>query len=703
MREVSLHTIHRIRRVWVRTRLLSLALYACAIAMPAVAVLAAFTGQAYWPSIVFFTAALLALLARDKSWRATDRDVAGLLNERYPELQESAELLLKTSHDNLLETLQVERTANALQQIRRPSLPNRWLAPLLFALGSLVVSVALFVFLHSSVVNQNRSDRTEQSAHDTPLPTGMESAMVKIVPPSYTGKPSRSQTSLNLEVEAGAEVVWKFRLSRPAKIVRFVYNDSLTVLLKSNEAHDSWEAVQTLNHAGFYQVQIDSVVSELYRIEVKPDQPPVISVTSPKLNTVIEYGEPEKINVVAHVSDDYGIRNAIIQATVAKGSGEAVSFKTQELSFGVSFAASSPQYDLQKPIALRSLGMEPGDELYFYLTATDNHGQEKRSDIYIVTITDTAKLMSLDGLLNGVNLKPDYFRSQRQIILDAEQLLRDKDTALLENFNNRSNNLGVDQKLLRLRYGKFLGEESSSNEDVSGDALGDPANFGNAESILDAFTDKHDNAEDATFLDPETKKQLKAVLTEMWSAELQLRLFKPKEALPFAYKALRLLKDLQQKSRAYVAKTSVKTPPIKMEKRLTGKLDKIIEPNTHATLTPAADKMEELRNALSILERLKKNQLVNERDRQVLRLASAQLNERAVKEPSVFLAAFESMKKLFAALSSGKTTGDNEIVIVQRALQKMASTPEQRPSRTGRTGGGLQDAYFRNLQKNKNG
>jgi hypothetical protein len=52
----------------------------------------------------------------------------------------------------------------------------------------------------------------------------------------------------------------------------------------------------------------------------------------------------------------------------------------------------------------------------------------------------------------------------------------------------------------------------------------------------------------------------------MWSAELRLRTYKAEEALPFEYKALRLLKDLQQKSRVYVAKTAFKAPQIKGRK-----------------------------------------------------------------------------------------------------------------------------------------
>ncbi len=228
--------------------------------------------------------------------------------------------------------------------------------------------------------------------------------------------------------------------------------------------------------------------------------------------------------------------------------------------------------------------MEPGDELYFYIQAQDNLSQQSRTDVYIVAIQDTAQLLSMDGLISGVNVKPEYFRSERQIIMDSENLLRDRDRISKESFNNRSNDIGSDQKLLRLRYGKFLGEEAESDIDPKADendAVADPKNYGNAAVVLDKYTDKHDNAEDAQFFDPGVKAQLKATLTEMWKAELQLRLNNPQVALPFEYKALRLLKDLQQKSRMYVAKTAYNPAPLKMEKRLTGDLDKIIQPTDH--------------------------------------------------------------------------------------------------------------------------
>jgi hypothetical protein len=702
MREQALHMINSIHRKWRATRFVSHVLLAVAVILPPVFVVWHYTGQVVWPATVFFIVAATVVSVLDRPWRITDKEVARFLNSAYPLLEESCELLLRErSSLNLLEQLQAAKTAEALLEIEPPVLYKGLYRPLLGIVFSVLFCGLVWLAIGLFNTGNRPSPINAIPGARVSMPVGVSDIMIRIIPPSYTHKPARRQQAMNLETEEGAAVQWTIKLQRPANEVTFIYNDSLVVVLKSDASKINWTTDKKIEHAGFYQMKIDTVVSELYRIEVKTDQPPLISISSPKPNTMIEYGEPERVNILANVSDDYGVKDVVINATVARGSGEGVTFKAQKISFGVSFSEQRLQYALQKMIGLRALGMEPGDELYFYLSATDNHEQEKRSDIYIVTIIDTAKLMGLEGLLNGVNLKPDYFRSQRQIILDAEQLLRDRDTTSQENFNNRSNNLGIDQKLLRLRYGKFLGEEATSNESIAGADLGAAADFGNAGVILDAFTDHHDNAEDATFLDPETKKQLKATLTEMWNAELQLRLFKPREALPYAYKALRLLKDLQQKSRVYVAKTNIKTAPIKLEKRLTGKLEKIIEPITSNRITPAEDVAAGIRNALPVLETLKKENIADEKSIQLLRLAAAQLNNYAAKEPALYLGGLESMKKIITAVQNKKYLSPADIFTVEKALQKMAGAPALLPSKK-RTlpGWSLQDAYFRNLQKN---
>ncbi len=428
---------------------------------------------------------------------------------------------------------------------------------------------------------------------------------------------------------------------------------------------------------------------------------PIISISSPKPNTIIDFGQPTKVGLALKITDDYGILNASINATIASGSGEGVRFKEQVIPFATSFYQHLPSYQLQQIIDLKKLQMQPGDELYFYIKALDNYNHQTRSDIYIVTLPDTTQLMSIEGLANNINFKPELFRSERQIIIDAEQLLRDKDTLAIENFNNRSNNLAVDQKLLRLRYGKFLGEEDESDIGLEDAESLDASEFGDGTKMIEAVTDNHDMAEDATFLDAETKKRLKAVLNEMWSAELRLRTFKPQEALPFAYKALRLLKDLQQQSRAYVAKTSFKTTPLKPEKRLSADLTKIFPPLTQQQIAIKQSDDLVIKAAIEVLDNLKNNSQIQSTKITVLSQAAQQLSAKSTIQPTIYLRAFEAIKKVIQAAQKKQVQQNlSDIIIIQNALQKILVQPLATPQKHKQSiNKNLSNQYFINLYK----
>jgi hypothetical protein len=424
---------------------------------------------------------------------------------------------------------------------------------------------------------------------------------------------------------------------------------------------------------------------------------PVIRIKTPKQYTHIDAGEAPRVTISSTITDDYGISNAQIFATIAKGSGESVKFKDTTFSFNASFGQHTKQYNLQRTIDLPKLNMEPGDELYFYIQAQDTHQQRTRTDVLIVSIQDTAQLLSMDGLVAAANIKPEYFRSQRQIILDTEKLLKEKDTISVTAFKTRSNDIATDQKMLRLRYGKFLGdEEEGSHEEDEHDELGKAENFGDAKMVMDAFTDKHDNAEDATFLEPKVKAQLKATLNEMWKAELRLRLYKPQESLPFEYKALRLLKDLQQKSRSYVAKTSYNPPPLKPEKRLSGDLSKIGQPVNQLTLKAAADKFITLKNAAAILEQ-SKHQALTAADKRTLQMAGQQLAVQASAQPGIYLKAVSALRRIIA---DNATVKSNDRLIVEKAFQKTLPVSKTIPSTAATNADmGLAQRYYKNLNR----
>ena len=204
----------------------------------------------------------------------------------------------------------------------------------------------------------------------------------------------------------------------------------------------------------------------------------------------------------------------------------------------------------------------------------------------------TNNVVQMEGGL-GVDLMPDYFRSQRQIIIETEKLIADRAAGRIatQDFKSLSNELGYDQKALRIKYGALLGledEEASAvpaemapeatveayfqheeNEEFRDDShehgeldhdheeegtvfsrmLDDAYNQGHdhdhadenplaEEDPLSAYMHAHDDSEEATFYAEGLKAKLRYALDQMWDAELYLRLYSPAESLPYKYDSL---------------------------------------------------------------------------------------------------------------------------------------------------------------------
>ncbi|MDB5232376.1 MAG: hypothetical protein JWN76_3181, partial [Chitinophagaceae bacterium] len=566
MRDTGIHIIAALKRKWITLAILKEILIAASLIMIISAILYYFihTNIALL-SGVSVVAILVAVFIR-KPWNIDDVEIVKFLDRAYPQLEESSGLLLSQPiFQTRLQELQFERTREKLHQLNI-RLPYRQIknAASIFA-GAIIFTFLLSVIPVKRILHAKNPGQQPKLKQEIKLP-GVDKLQLTIIPPAYTGKGKRLQEQFNIECEEDAILNWAITTTSAANSLEIILNDKQVIALQPlNGEHKKWSMSKTVTTSGYYQVKLDNQLSELYRISVIKDKAPAIKILKPKPYNTVEYGESTKIPLQVNLSDDYGITNSFISATIASGSAESVKFKEQQLSFNTSFKSFTTNTQLNRILDLKAMGLQPGDELYFYITAKDNNVHESRSDVYIIQLADTSQLMSMPSLMNGVNLKPEYFRSQRQIIIETEQLIKDKDKISAEEFNNKSNDLGMDQKLLRLRYGKFLGEENEVNIGDSRFDSDEDIHAGNNESqnqkIIDAYSHKHDIAEDPNFFEPETKKQLKATLAEMWNAELKLRILKPVEALPYEYKALRLLKDLQQKSRSYVAKTGYQTTP----------------------------------------------------------------------------------------------------------------------------------------------
>ena len=643
-------------------------------------------GNSFLILAVVFLLVFKVRLIFKRTWKITTIEVANYLNAKFPELEESTTLFLRPQYElSRLEKFQVEKLYNIFpipNSFKEP-LKGLWLT-LLFSL--ICAACSIYFTLITSTTEAISFIGKPITLKESVFPEIIDFNL-KIVPPAYTRNPSRSQRQFTIIAEIDAQVIWRFKPNVSVKKLQLIFNDKEIV-----ELNASGQFSKIIKQSGFYQLVLDGKKSDLYSIGVVPDLPVKITIIQPKPHTTIDIGQLPRVNLNVSLSDDYGISDAYISATLSSGKGEGVSFTEKKLTFNADFR-NKKEIKLKKLLDLNMLGMKPGDELYFFMNAKDNHGQQSRSDVYLISIVDTANLMSMVGMANGIDLVPEYFRSQRQIIIDTEKLLKEKETIAEDDFKNRSNALGMDQKLLRLRYGKFLGEESETGMGVDHDH--EEAAFGDVKALMDEYAHKHDIAEDATFFEPELKKQLKTVLNEMWSSELRLRTYKLQEALPYEYKALRLLKDLQQKSRAYVAKTTLKTTKLKLEKRLTGELDKIIQPTQQATFEPTDRSAEELKLLLSILEQRKAGKSFAYGDRELLRSGEKQLIRVAANQPTLYLSVLKSLRKLSTATGVMRS----DIEVVQKAIQQLLGIESTKPqAKAAASEVNLYRSYFNRLK-----
>lgn len=541
------------------------------------------------------------------------------LHAQNPNLEHSLSLVNKKDK-NLAEELQLDRIENL-------KLTTNWgaLRYSKYLLIAFLSSLSLFFGLKNLKFSQKQNDiiseakRISSTKSTATFPIYKQSS-VHISPPNYTGLPRTESGDLNISAYVGSHATWTVKFENTENLTVKFANQKNQQLNFKNKRNGTYALSETIISSGFYSIKayyLDSLIyqSDFYRIEAKVDESPKIEPTSKELYKMHFLKDPKTFQISAKISDDFKVKQAYLVATVARGSGENVKFR--ELKIPIS-EQNFKSAQIKKTIDLKALKFSPGDELYYYWAAFDNKSPEpnfSKSDTYFVVYKDTAANEDTEISTMAMNIIPEYFRSQRQIIIDTEKLIKKKAKIKKEAFNSESNEIGFDQKILRMRYGQYLGEEFETN--IGHSDPGNDADEGNmlkgfmhahdsedheddqhsaepehhhapdnpmsgdkdpVAALLEDYVHAHDDGELNTYYEQSTKSLLKMALEQMWQAELHLRLYEPEKAIPFENKALEYLKNAQQKSRVYVKKTGFDPPPIKeKEKRLTGELNKFNE------------------------------------------------------------------------------------------------------------------------------
>jgi hypothetical protein len=144
-----------------------------------------------------------------------------------------------------------------------------------------------------------------------------------------------------------------------------------------------------------------------------------------------------------------------------------------------------------------------------------------------------------------------------------------------------------------------------------------------------------------------------------------------------------------------VAKTTIKTALLKLEKRLTGELDKIITPQNQKNHDGDQQKEADLKSSISILEQLKQNKNLAFADKKTLSQVRVYLVAAASKQPGLYLNSLKYLGKI----NEGRKSNLNEIAVVQKALfsllEKDISLPKANLESSNTD---LGKAYLQNLK-----
>ena len=576
-----------------------LAFTAALLLLPLLLATASWGQRLHSPLLAGLIAAALALLAfawwQQQRARHDARWLARRINTD-PRWQDSADLLFADPATlGPLQQLQRERLAQQLANRPTPDLRPAWPRRALlasFLLGAALVLAALY--WPTASTTPPAPPHTPTDAGETvATEIALLDAAIEVQPPAYTALPARSETTLSLQAAEGSRLRWRLRFSPQPEAVVLRWHDGGELALQREGEH--WTGEHTLARSVLYRIAITAPLppaqDELHRLDAIADQPPVIRVVSPERPLTLREDGQRTWPLDFEASDDHGLGTARLHITLAQGTGEQVT--VSERSLALRGEGESKQRRYRHALDLAALGLAEGDDLIVRLDVTDNRApnpQASRSPSLILRwpMPPATEATGMEGLVKKT--LPAYFRSQRQIILDIEALLPQRPRLAADEFLSRSDAIGFDQRILRMRYGQFLGEENEgqpepppgmegehSEDDGHDHGPESDAPLGTAISVLEDYGHTHDDAEAATLLDPQTRALLKQALDAMWSSEGELRQGQPQRALPHAYRALEFIKQVQQASRIYLARVGLELPPIDESRRMTGKREGIAD------------------------------------------------------------------------------------------------------------------------------
>ncbi|NVJ58981.1 MAG: hypothetical protein HWE27_01260 [Gammaproteobacteria bacterium] len=538
--------------------------------------------------------------------------IARRFNLVEKELLFSTQIIAKPfSKLNEIEKLQLQRLSASELKYSQGILIG--IKPKFIAALSILIPVLLLANILIADYSKERSKgiiQPSDSSNDTASELlQFTDTIISIIPPGYTGEEKRKLSLLSFGATQGSRIVWALKTAKNIRSleIRFISNDRSSPVSFDG---DSYQYEDIVSESDLYYFQgVDQqgnlVKSETFRIDVAIDELPSISISQPK-EQILEFNSEQlaTIDVKAYVSDDFGFSKMEWKVTAVKGSGEGVKFRDRSIPVEESFLATN-RLVLNKQFDMTSFGLEPGNEFYVRLLVSDNalpSPQVVQSPAIIVRWLEQKEVVENTASMQ-IKYFQEYFRSQRQIIIDTEKLIEEKSFIESEQFENQSRDIGFSQQDLKQRYGQYLGDEADEQVSVNlseattnvesekdqlkseesdheqeaenhhhdhGPQNSDVGVNDGRDDLIEQYLHEHQYDDTVAQSNYDPKYLMRQAVAEMWQAEKHLMLFQPEVALPFEYRAYEFLKRARQADRIYVQRLGFEPPPVSEDRRFEG-------------------------------------------------------------------------------------------------------------------------------------
>ncbi|MGX5203100.1 hypothetical protein [Aliikangiella sp. IMCC44632] len=704
---------------------------------------------------VTFWWALAVLLISFYQWRKntiSESIFAEFLNRSDPKYQESTQLLLANKIDSSVQKIQAEKISAILRDdiksralkhyFPRFNIVNSLVNLGLFLLVFLVFLIA--TFFDDARISQAQLNSIKKSAlnESTSLSALIMEQQVKIKYPDYTGLAEDNFKTLDIEVYPGSIVSWRLKTNSNIQQLFYQDNHGQQIQLKP-QGEQVFELIMkvernTFYHFMTYQNNQPIKLTNIASIRLLHDSAPSITITSPKFSPLNISRESElEVKVAAEILDDFGLSEVVLIASLAKGSGEAVKFRDSHFpmlqqSTQVMGKQKSWIYGLN--LNLKQLGMEKGDEAYFRIQAKDNQAPVNNmtlSSSVIVRWPDSATIeLAIEGY--RINFIPEYFRSQRQIIIETKQLIEDRKDLTQEKFSQLSVDLGHSQADLKNRFGQYLGDEigesegvqhgladgyhgdgseefGAANESIESEEHDDKhehehqsesstqgevnhqhentllenqresSDLSGKQQLVAEFMHQHSTEEIGPLSNIDPKTWMKQAVSQMWQAELHLKMSQPKLALPYEEKAYQLLKRARQAERIYVKRLGFKPPPVSEKNRLSGELNNLLELSLSFQSQPeGAEVIELLTESYQLLDDIKSTSILTNSQIELLAKLQDYFIEQSAKRVALFK--YATMLEKIISVKRISAAGCHECALaIKHKIWQLLPAPNKAP------------------------